>query len=85
VTATGAAYCWGLNADGEVGDGTTADRPSPTAVQGGTPFAAVVTGGLHTLGLTPAGVAYGWGRDFNGQLGTGTTTDKLIPTAVREP
>jgi len=28
----GAAYCWGYNGLGQVGDGTTIDRHVPTAV-----------------------------------------------------
>jgi len=28
----GAAYCWGLNETGQVGDGTLIDRQVPTAV-----------------------------------------------------
>jgi alpha-tubulin suppressor-like RCC1 family protein len=27
----GTAYCWGNNSDGQVGDGTTVDRPEPVA------------------------------------------------------
>jgi hypothetical protein len=32
VTTTGAAYCWGWNGSGELGDGTTTQRLVPTAV-----------------------------------------------------
>ena len=32
VTAGGAAYCWGYNGDGELGDGTTTNRLSPVLV-----------------------------------------------------
>src|SRR5882672_7791388 len=51
LTAAGAAYCWGYNSDGELGDGTTRDWSSPVLVAGGVSFAAVSAGDLHTCGL----------------------------------
>src|ERR1051326_9630818 len=34
-TQNGAVYCWGDNSVGQLGDGTTTDRPVPTLVAGG--------------------------------------------------
>src|SRR5439155_24488068 len=83
-STTGAAYCWGFNSGGQLGDGTTTDRFSPTPVAGGVTFAALSAGnngaGGHTCGVTTSGAAYCWGHNGNGQLGDGTTTDRLVPT-----
>lgn len=77
LTSTGAAYCWGANVSGSIGDGTmTTNRSTPTAVIGGLKFVQLTTGrgeDDHTCGLTSSGQAYCWGRNDYGQLGAGTT------------
>ena len=81
-TTAGAAYCWGFNIYGALGDGTTTDRSSPELVAGGVSFAAVSAGDGHTCGVTAAGAAYCWGDNSSGQLGDGTTTNRLTPVRV---
>src|SRR5258708_4752059 len=78
----GAAYCWGGNFFGELGDGTTTNRSTPTLVLGGVSFVAVSAGSFHTCGVTPAGAAYCWGRNSFGELGDGTTINQLTPVPV---
>ncbi|MFW6078098.1 MAG: RCC1 domain-containing protein [Gemmatimonadota bacterium] len=78
----GAAHCWGYNAHGQVGDGSTADRPAPTPVAGGHRFEAIAAGGLHTCGVTTDGGAYCWGWNAWGQLGDGSTNDSAVPTEL---
>lgn len=80
LTADGAAYCWGSNSRGQLGDGTTTDSITPTQVIGGHTFAALAAGHSHTCGITPAGDAYCWGRNFDGELGTGETSRQPNPT-----
>lgn len=74
LTDDGAAYCWGGNRAGELGDGTTKVRSRPTAVAGGLRFRALSAGAGLTCGLTTAGTVYCWGR-----LGTRQTAQ---PDAV---
>ena len=82
LTSAGVAYCWGYNASGRLGDGTTTDRFTPTQVVGGLTFTSLAAGGIHTCGLTSGGTAYCWGENANGEIGDGTTTDRLAPTRV---
>jgi len=82
VTTAGAAYCWGYNGDGELGNGTTTNGPTPVAVTGGLTFATVSAGESSACGVTTAGAAYCWGFNGNGELGNGTTTSSPTPVAV---
>ena len=82
ITTSGAAYAWGRNNYGQLGDGTTTDRTTPTLVSGGHTWASISAGGLHTVGITTSGAAYAWGFNGQGQLGDGTTTDRSTPTLV---
>jgi hypothetical protein len=82
LTATGTASCWGANTFGQLGDGSTTTRTSPTAVAGGLSFAYLKAGDLSTCGVTSTGVAYCWGDNENGQLGDGTTTNSPVPVKV---
>jgi alpha-tubulin suppressor-like RCC1 family protein len=69
-------FCWGLNTNGQVGDGTTADKTTPTAVTVGASLnvARVNAGDVHTCAVTSGGALYCWGDNSNGLLGTGTKT-----------
>jgi alpha-tubulin suppressor-like RCC1 family protein len=82
LTAGGAAYCWGSDSAGQLGDGTTTSRSTPTPVVGGLVFASLTAGISHTCGLTTAGAAYCWGDNVDGDVGDGTTTAHPTPTPV---
>ncbi len=82
LSTAGAAYCWGRNNRGQVGDGGTTDRLAPVAVAGGLTFTTLGVGSEHACGLTPAGTAYCWGFNSTGQLGDGSTTSRPTPVPV---
>jgi alpha-tubulin suppressor-like RCC1 family protein len=86
LTSRGEAYCWGNNGFGEVGDGTTTNRHSPTAVSGGFTFTSISAGGnQHVCGLTDRLGAWCWGYGLSGELGNGAFVSVSAPTAVQAP
>lgn len=82
VVTDGAAFCWGDNRYGQLGDGSRKSRVYPTPVVGTTRYLALSGGGGHTCGISTAGTAYCWGFNQNGQLGDGTLTDRATPAPV---
>ena len=84
VTIGGGLACWGYNFFGQLGDGTTTNRSTPTFVlesaNGG--VTAVTAHGSHTCALTTAGNVLCWARNNFGQLGDGTTSDCSRPMPV---
>jgi alpha-tubulin suppressor-like RCC1 family protein len=80
------AFCWGANSRGQLGDGTTTDRPAPVRVLGGVFFRQVSASKLqHTCGVTPDNVGYCWGRNDDGELGDGTLLTHRKPNPIAGP
>lgn len=88
ISTVGGVRCWGYNAGGQLGDGTTTDRSSATNVFGLLTGVAAISVGRgsnqvgHTCALTSAGAVKCWGANESGQLGDGTTTNRLTPVDV---
>jgi alpha-tubulin suppressor-like RCC1 family protein len=79
----GAAFCWGSDIYGAVGNGSKGfNVTSPSAVGGGIVFSSITSGAFHTCAISTAGPTYCWGDNSSGQLGDGTTTDRVSPTLV---
>lgn len=82
------AYCWGNNANGQLGNSSTVMNKTPTAVLGvgaglALSFIKIVAGYSHTCGIEAISEkAYCWGANGNGQLGDNTTVQNLTPVAV---
>ena len=87
------AWCWGYDAYGELGDGTTGHgglRLLPVQVHKGsgkmTHVKAIDAGTVHTCALRTDSTVWCWGADYLGQLGDGTTGDshqrRLLPVKV---
>lgn len=75
----GAASCWGTNAYGQLGDGSTDDSADPAPVAGGLSFQSISVGHGHACGVTADGAVHCWGRNGYGELGDGSTTNRADP------
>jgi alpha-tubulin suppressor-like RCC1 family protein len=65
----GRVYCWGWNATGQLGDGTTNDRSSAAVVNGAIGIASVSAGYQHSCAMLSNGTIKCWGRNTDGQVG----------------
>ena len=78
--------CWGLNSNGQLGDGTTTDRSSPTLTDmGGEEVLLVSAGSYHTCAIMSDRSVMCWGDNWNGQIGDGTNADKTTPVEISIP
>jgi hypothetical protein len=98
LTNIGGVRCWGMNDNGQLGDGgggvpcdnyNDICRLTPVDVCAdatcSSPLSgirAIATGNTHTCALTSGGGVKCWGSNGNGQLGNGTTTDHHTPVDV---
>jgi alpha-tubulin suppressor-like RCC1 family protein len=82
LMGAGAAWCWGVNYAGQIGDGSTVSATAPTPVAGGHAFTALSVGARHACGLTPEGEAWCWGDNGAGELGNGSQESALAPEPV---
>lgn len=82
LTVDGAAWCWGKNDFGQLGDGTTGTRLIPIRVPHDGPFVSIAAGAVHTCAITVSGEAWCWGRNNFGQLGSGGIAQSPTPRIV---
>jgi alpha-tubulin suppressor-like RCC1 family protein len=82
IDTSGKVRAWGLNTNGQVGDGTTSTRTAPVTLSSIGEVIRVAAGASHSLALKTDGTVWAWGLNANGQLGDGTTTQRSSPVQV---
>ncbi|MFC1466032.1 MAG: RCC1 domain-containing protein [Candidatus Brachytrichaceae bacterium NZ_4S206] len=88
----GALYCWGYNAEGQLGLGDAAQssfemsefEARPVTLPGSGAVTAVVAGRAHTCAIR-GGALYCWGENRYGQLGLDDEANQTAPKAVALP
>ena len=84
ATVGGDVWCWGNNAYGELGDGTTNSTNHPVQVVGLTQAVRVVAGRTYTCALVVGGTVWCWGSGPLGHPGV-PTTGSSTPVQVLDP
>ena len=75
-------WCWGRNANGELGVGNTTQSFVPLRVDNLSNTIAISAGGLHTCAVNSGGEVRCWGSNAQGQLGRSALSNSLTPIAV---
>ena len=79
----GSAKCWGNNAYGQLGDGSSTTRPTAVSVSGVSGISELAAGTGFTCARLSDGTAKCWGRAQYGLLGNDNdTTNQLTPVSV---
>jgi alpha-tubulin suppressor-like RCC1 family protein len=76
-------WCWGRNAVGQLGNGTTVNQSKPVLAIGLEAIIALNATGSHTCGLSAAGEIFCWGENADSQLGDGNQAPSKVPVKVR--
>jgi len=81
IEVGGAAYCWGDNSAGQLGNPAPQMRTTPANVSGNISFRKIGAGRNHSCGLSTDGRIYCWGDNGSFQLGS-TTAGSNAPIAI---
>lgn len=87
VKSGGAVWTAGLNASGQLGNGTTSTTPQSTAaaIAGLDSVVSVAAGPSFSIAVSSDGRVWTWGLNTNSRLGDGTTTTRLTPIQISDP
>jgi alpha-tubulin suppressor-like RCC1 family protein len=80
----GLVYCWGANAQGQLGDASNTNSSLPTDVAGAGGAVAISMGSAHSCYLGSDGAVRCWGANDSQQLAQGVGPDKNTPQGLTE-
>ncbi|PZQ49098.1 MAG: hypothetical protein DI551_00145 [Micavibrio aeruginosavorus] len=85
VKANGTLWCWGSEAQGQLGNGSTAaTQAAPVQIGTATDWTDITAGYQFTCGIRSDGRAYCWGSDTSGKLGNGSSGSVSAPATVND-
>jgi|GEM_PF-5031737 len=78
----GTVWAWGVNWQGQYGNGTTTNSLIPIQISTLAGFSQITTTVSHSLGLKSDGTVWAWGGNSRGKLGDGTTINRSTPAQL---
>jgi alpha-tubulin suppressor-like RCC1 family protein len=85
ITSEGAVLVWGDGDEGQIGDGSTASRYTPTQTESSIPFLQIASGYATMAAITSDGYLWTWGRNGEGQLGIDSSVlHSALPVAISD-
>jgi len=84
LKADGTAWTWGLNEQGQLGDGTSSNKQVPQQVPNLPAITQISSGIGHVLALASDGTVWAWGANDKGQVGVEWSHAVTSPTKVSE-
>jgi alpha-tubulin suppressor-like RCC1 family protein len=84
LSPNGAAYCWGANESGQLGNGTKRTSYMPVPVAGGRRFKSISAGAYHTCGVATDGSTCCWGSNRAGAVWRDADDDLSEPLCLDE-
>ena len=86
LTKEGTGYSIGANSNGQLGDGTTVSKNSPTVIKTEksnlTDIKELKAGSGSSMAIMKNGDTYTWGSNNNNKLGTTATKNQIYPTKL---
>lgn len=86
LAATGAAYCWGSNSNGQLGIGASGGVVTPgTPVSGAVKFTQISAMQTGVCALSVTGDVWCWGPGSQGQLANASLSTSNVPVRISLP